>query len=523
MQANGKVLVAGSFTSVSNRGTTVARNGIARLDADGEADLAFDPSPDNVLPVTALAVQPDGKILLGGRFTVLAPNGGASVTRNRIARLTVDGTVDLAWNPGANGEVDAIAVQNDGKVVLGGAFTALTSNGGAEVTHNRLARINADGTLEDHFDPNPASNSVSDKINAIAVQSDGKILVGGAFQTFAPNGGAAVTRPYLARLNADGTVDPTFNPNPDSVVLALGVQADGKILVGGMFTSFAPNGGGTVSRPFLARLNADGTVDPTFSPNPGFTPNRSSGDVLAITLQPDGRILVGGRFISMGGVTCNHLARLEADGTLDTGFDPNPNSSVNAIAVQSDGKIWIGGQFAALAPNGLPSVDRGNIARLTPEGFLDPAFNQHADEPVYALALQTDGKVLVGGAFTHISSSYGATGLERNHLARFTADGTLDTAFFADVRGDVYTIVVQTDGRILIGGAFPYALNGFNHGIIVDSDGVVATRHFARLRVDAHDLAFFDEERDSNVDSRFERRLFCRASGGSVAAQPQLC
>src|SRR5438093_1224674 len=111
----------------------------------------FDPNANGVVRV--VVVQPDGKILIGGDFTTLSPNGGAAVTRNRIARLNPDGTLD-AFNPNANGTVYAIAVQADGKILAGGLFTSI---GGQ--TRNRIARLNSDGTLETAFDPN-ANNEV---------------------------------------------------------------------------------------------------------------------------------------------------------------------------------------------------------------------------------------------------------------------------------------------------------------------------------------------------------------------------
>ena len=130
----------------------------------------FDPNANGAVRV--VVVQPDGKILIGGDFTTLSPNGGAAVTRNRIARLNPDGTLDTAFNPNANGAVYAIAVQADGKILVGGVFT--DSIGGQ--TRNRIARLDATTGLADSFDPN-----ANDAVVAIAVQADGKILVGGVF------------------------------------------------------------------------------------------------------------------------------------------------------------------------------------------------------------------------------------------------------------------------------------------------------------------------------------------------------
>src|ERR1700682_6061320 len=129
----------------------------------------FDPNANGTVRV--VVVQPDGKILIGGDFTTLSPNGGAAVTRNRIARLNPDGTLDTAFNPNANGIVYSIAVQADGKILAGGAFTSI---GGQP--RNRIARLDATTGLADSFDPN-ANNDVL----SIAVQADGKILAGGQF------------------------------------------------------------------------------------------------------------------------------------------------------------------------------------------------------------------------------------------------------------------------------------------------------------------------------------------------------
>jgi hypothetical protein len=129
----------------------------------------FDPNANG--PVNVVVVQPDGRILIGGGFTTLAPNGGATVTRNRIARLNPDGTLDTAFNPNANGFVESIAVQADGKVLAGGGFTSI---GGQPRVY--IARLDPTTGLADSFNPNPNFG-----VDSIAVQTDGKILAGGHF------------------------------------------------------------------------------------------------------------------------------------------------------------------------------------------------------------------------------------------------------------------------------------------------------------------------------------------------------
>ena len=134
----------------------------------------FDPDADNL--ILAVVVQPDGKILVGGAFSAFSPNDGPSVTRNGIARLNPDGTLDASFDPNANGNVNAIALQADGKILIGGFFTTLSPNGGVAVMRNRIARLNPNGTLDATFDPNATG-----AVRSLAVQPDGKILVGGQF------------------------------------------------------------------------------------------------------------------------------------------------------------------------------------------------------------------------------------------------------------------------------------------------------------------------------------------------------
>jgi uncharacterized delta-60 repeat protein len=139
--------------------------------------------------VRAVAVQADGKVLIGGSFSQLSPNGSGSVGRNCIARLNRDGTVDVAFNPNANGRVRAIAVQPDGNILIGGEFTTLSPNFGSAVTRNRIARLKPDGTIDPTFDP-----SANGSVQAIALQPDGKILIAGDFTTLAPASAAPATR-----------------------------------------------------------------------------------------------------------------------------------------------------------------------------------------------------------------------------------------------------------------------------------------------------------------------------------------
>ena len=427
LQSDGRILLAGGFDNLNNG--SVMRSHIARINADGSADDTLAPNANG--PVDTLAVQPDSALLLAGEFT--ASNGGGTISRDDVARINVDGSIDGAFNPDAtNGVVSAVAVQPaDGKILIGGSFGKLL---GGTVTRNCVARLNADGSVDNGFDPD--ANCVNG-VYALAVQSDGKILVGGDFTAFH---GGTVPRNHIARLNADGSIDASFDPDANGAVSVLVVQSDGKILLGGGFTSL---NGGAVTRNYIARLNADGSVDATFDPN-------ANDGVDALALQADARILVGGNFtrLNAGAVTRNHIARLNADGSVDSTFNPDADSNVLALAVQSgDGKILLGGHFFTL--NG-GVVARSGVARLNAAGTVDSTFNPNPNGYVDALALQSDGGILLGGGFTTLNSG----AVTRNHIARIRIDGTVDAAFDPNANSPVEALVVQPDGRILLGGYF---------------------------------------------------------------------
>ncbi len=201
---------------------------------------------------------------------------------------------------GPSGLVSAIAVQADGKIVIGGSFTGVNGH-----PRNRIARLNADGSVDQSFNP---GGGADDFVETVAVQADGKIVIGGGF-----TGVNGHPRNRIARLNADGSVDQSFNPGSgaNTFVFAVAVQADGNIVIGGFFTSV--NG---TPRNRIARLNADGSVDQSFNPGSG-----ADDFVETVAIQADGKIVIGGVFLSVNGAPRNRIARLNADGSVDTSFD----------------------------------------------------------------------------------------------------------------------------------------------------------------------------------------------------------
>ena len=353
--------------------------------------------------------------------------GSAATTAQAQAPSPLDGFV-----PNADDTVWALAVQQDGRVVAGGDFSSI---GGGSA--NRIARLNPDGSLDSTFDTSTGADAT---VYAVAAGPGGTVFLGGDFATV---DATTRTRTGIARLNSDGSLDASFDPGTgaNDSVLALAVQTDGKVLLGGWFTQID---GTACNR--IARLNADGSLDATFDAGAG-----ADATVWAVAVQTDGKILVGGDFTGIDGVACPNIARLNADGSLDTTFDPGtgPDASVRALAVQVDGRVLVAGQFSH-----VDGTTRSCVARFDTGGALDLSFDPGtgADDSVFALVLQPDGKVLIGGDFANLDSA--ACG----RIARLHPDGTLDDAFDPGVGADssVYALAVQPDGCAVLGGAFSY-------------------------------------------------------------------
>ncbi len=441
---DGKLLVGGGFTSFQPAGDASAttRNRIARLNANGSLDTEFNPDANN--GVTALAVQRDGKIVLGGFFTTLQPIGDAAPAgRQRIARLNVNGTLDSEFNPRADAAVAALAVAPDGSLLVGGAFTNVWGRGSATLSRSYVARFGPDGSLDTDFAP-----SVNGQVAAFGFQADGRIVIGGYFTRAFPAGRTGdLVRNRLARINADGSLDADFELDAGGRILNSVTQADGRVVIGGTFTSV----GGTTHN-YLARLNADGTVDETYRPV-------FNGRVLALAIQTDGKVVAAGTFTTIGGEPRNYLARLNPNGTIDSEFNPSLDNQAGALVIQSDGKILVGGSFSNVTPaRASAATARSNLLRLNADGTLDTAFDPSPNAAVAALFVQSDGKILVGGQFTIFTPGFAAntsaTSVSRNNVARLNADGTVDNAFNPSTDARVSAVVAQSDGKVIAGGAF---------------------------------------------------------------------
>jgi uncharacterized repeat protein (TIGR01451 family)/uncharacterized delta-60 repeat protein len=391
------------------------------------------------------------------------------------------GAVDRAYNKSDDATTDPPYNQLPGPngavlvvAVQPDGRTLLAGNFSAynTVPQNHIARANPDGQIDHSFNPPPASGA-DDFVSSLSFDSGGKILIGGGFHSF--NG---VARSGVARLNGDGSLDPSFNPGTGAAapVRALARQNNGMFIVAGEFGTF--NG---LPHPKIVRVDTNGVVDPSF--NVGSGPN---GNVLSVAVQPDGKILIGGQFTAVAGNPRNRIARLNTDGSLDFGFNPGSGAddSVNAIAVQTDGNIVIAGAFRTVSDN-----NRNRIARLTPSGALDFSFGVGTglDNTAYTLQLQTDGNILVGGLF----NSYNQT--RRECVARILPNGMLDTSFMDTAYNQfaglpkhyhsddtenhpfIQSLSLQPDGNLMIGGTFTRVGGGFLR------DDVLFRQNFGRL------------------------------------------
>ena len=348
----------------------------------------LDPSFDSGMGaddmVVAIAVQPDGKILIGGFFTTYD-----GVARNTIARLHEDGSLDTTFISvfDGNGSLQYIAVQPDGKILAGGYL----------LNTNDIVRLNTDGSVDTTFNSGSGIGIPGFQgpyVSTIRIQPDGKIIIGGRFTSY--NG---TERGMIARLNMDGTVDPSFDPGHggNADVWDIDLQPDGKIVIGGAFLLYD-----STARRGIARLTANGGLDPSFLPGNA----EATGYSRALAIQPDGKI------VSIGSVV-GQITRYNSDGSLDTGFDPGTGAccTIEVVVLQPDGKILIGGTFTS-----YDDMSAYLIARLNSDGSLDSEFDLSAtpNDIVWAIALQPDGKILMGGQFTECDE------MPHNRIARIS-------------------------------------------------------------------------------------------------------
>lgn len=425
-QADGRILLIANNSTITAGG--VIRRGIARLNADGSFDPTFDTGFGTQLnnggPASGLiwsvALQVDGRILVGGYFSAF--DGAA---RNGLVRLNANGTVDPSFIPATSSPATMIVLH---VVALPGGKAIVFERGAT----NRLLRLNADGS----FDSMLGSFQPNGGLFGSTVQSDGRVLLGGEFTGF-----GGTPRRNLLRLNADGTLDQSFDASASAPQAPTGfaVQTDGKIFVNALdVTSDLPANG------LLIRLNPDGSLDPSFMPGPPRTPT-----ALVAARYPDGRIALGGTFTTINGATRTGVARLLANGTVDPAFVPAGVSPtvVSVIAALPDGRVVVAGALSSIA--GTP---RSGLTRFSTTGALDALFapTLSAGGVVNALLALPNGRIVIGGSFSTVN------GTARTNLAALMADGSLDPVFAASaaLNGTVTALAARVGGGVFVAGTF---------------------------------------------------------------------
>ena len=468
VQSDGKIVVAGTGGS---SGPSVV---VARFNADGSNDTGFGSSGVTVHQFTTAADEGnDVAILSSGRIVVAGTGGTPGSHDSRLAGFTTAGALDSSFGSSGSVVVDAgskqsvgraSALQSDGKLVVAGYDIPTPT--ATSVKSTLVARYNTNGSLDTSFGTNGFVELGPDVANGVAIQSDGKIVVAGwAIGTF---GGTDAHRVAVSRLLSNGTLDTSFGGTGTVFVPlastteeanAVAIQGDGKIVVGGRGLN------GSFLDAMFVRFNTNGSLDTGFGGTGKVFVTMSTGadQVNAIAIQGDGKI-VGAGFASVSSSQNSvALARLNTNGSADTGFGTGgvvvtsigtTISIANAVALQGDGKIVIGGQWF----NPSSTTDDFLVARYNTNGTIDGTFGSGGKTTtdagnhnrLFSLAILANGKI-VGSGLT-------ADGFA---LAQYLSDGTLDTSFGTNgtvyqpinAGADVgYSIHLRSDGKLWVAG-----------------------------------------------------------------------
>ncbi len=484
MQPDGKLVIAGGFGKVNG----VARRNIARLNADGSLDLTFDPAGSTDGSIVQVIRQPaDGKFIIVGGGTSAASGATFSTVngtaRNNIARLNSDGSLDLSFNPGALISADGVisgglpstpgtifqaVLQSDGKIVVLGAFAAVATGPTTSAPRSCIARFDSAGIFDSGYNPG-AGMTTADPNGPFAAfaarQSTDKVIVGGFFTQFDGN---AV--PGIVRLNTNGSYDATFNvgTGPDNInnMWGIYVQDDDQVMAFGNFSAY----NGTL-RNQIARLGANGALDTGFAPGV-FTNYNSFVTIEAVIKQSDGRYLVGGLFYKLDGNAAGAVARLNSNGARDPGFDSTGTKTAGEVSCfvkrNTDDEYFVGGYFSSYGPE-----VRNNLVLIKTDGTNDSTLPLTTgvidyNPQIFAISPQSDGKIVVGGLFSSVN------GQPHYNLVRLNADGSTDSSFLTTLGASrsVRAFVRQSSGKLLVAGAF-YGFDGVTRASVarLNNDG----------------------------------------------------
>jgi len=467
LQDDGKTVMAGYATVAG-----INRFAVARYNTNGSLDNSFNGSGIQIANLgsdiqigNSVEIQKNGKIIIAG-YTFNGSNNDFAVARfNPDGRpdntFDTDGILTTDIQNASDDYAGSVAIQNDDKIIVAG-YSFINSNAAFV-----LIRYNTDGSLDNTFDIDGKLvgdyNQGNTSVNAIVVQSDGKVVTAGTTWNGSNYDFAIV------RYNANGSLDITFSDDGKQITefgsneegISLVVQADGKIIVGGNSnTTFA-----------IARYNTDGSLDATFSDDGKLLIAMGFSDLAkSVALQADGKIIfVGHTYIDANYDSAYFaIARINSNGTLDNTFSndgkvftdfENSPSFANAVTIQTDGKIVVAGRSYINGHNNF------SLVRYNTDGSLDNTFsldgkqnNTFGPDEYFgmSMAIQPDGKIVIAGFEESIplaSTSF--------LVARYNADGELDNTFngvgFTSTQAESkfnfgFSVAINFDGRIAIGG-----------------------------------------------------------------------
>jgi uncharacterized delta-60 repeat protein len=364
-------------------------------------------------------IQSNGNISSVGDFSLYN-----SISQFLISVLNSNGSINSSFNNGftfPTGGPRTLEQQKiDNKLIVGGSFT----NYNSAPTSWGIMRLNIDGSIDNSFNNAPNFESFGPPgptfrpggVFAVQTQLDGKVVVGGIFTRL--NG--TTTQNRIIRLNSDGSIDGGFTIgsgfNNNIYQHGIQLQSDNKLIVTGSFDTY-----NSVSANNIIRLNTDGTKDTSFNYGTGF--GGASRVTYSSGFQSSGKIIVVGLFTQYNGTASNNIVRINTNGSIDTTFTIGTglNAFASCVAIQSDDKILVGGNFTSF--NGNASV---RLVRLNSNGTYDNTFNvgtgfgTAVDAYVETIVIQSDGKIVVSGAFTTYN------GTTCNRIIRLNTDGSID-------------------------------------------------------------------------------------------------
>ncbi len=463
IQSDGKLVVAGDGSQYG------FGKSIVRLNKNGSYDRTFQPDSIHSYTVLTLAITSKGQILSGGYFNL----SDDSPVYTSLKMFNADGSYDnhFSSNIPIDYNITKIALQPDSKVLFATNYLDASSPG-------LFGRLNSNGSRDTSF---IVRNGPNQTVNAITVLANGKILIGGNFNKY-----KNVYAKGIARLNANGTLDKTFisgagisyNSNigfPD--VQTISVDKAGHYFIGGHFNVYNNTGAGG-----MVLLNPNGTINHSFN---HASATGAEDAVFAIAIQKDKKVLIAGDFVQYNGINRDKIARLNANGTLDNSFSmvnvqgsaADSNAFIHKLLIQPNGKILIGGNFYNI--NGHRHT---LLARLNSNGSLDESFNARITRlydynynQINAIALQPDGKILVGVSRKYLFDNWEYEPI----LYRLNVDGSIDSSFMVydafQSYNDITCIAVQADGKILVGGNLPVSSGDetYNNIVRLNKNGTV--------------------------------------------------